>query len=68
MYAIDRQAASLTDPTWTERPYIFRCRPDGLVQDADFNAEICVRFLHNSGIEANVDDTTGGFCYPGAEG
>ncbi len=34
-----------------------------LVQDDDFNAEVCVRFLRNNGIEANVDDSTGGFRY-----
>ena len=36
---------------------------DGLVQDKDFNAEVCVQFLRNNGIEANVDDSTGGFRY-----
>jgi hypothetical protein len=36
---------------------------DGLVQAADFNAQICVRFLRNNGIEANVDESTGGFRY-----
>ena len=36
---------------------------DSLVQGDDFNAEVCVRFLRNNGIEANVDDSTGGFRY-----
>jgi len=36
---------------------------DGLVQDADFNADVCVQFLRKNGIEANVDDATGGFRY-----
>jgi hypothetical protein len=35
----------------------------GLVQSDDFNAEVCVRFLRNNGIEATVDDSTGGFRY-----
>jgi hypothetical protein len=36
---------------------------DGLVQAKDFNAEICVRFLRDHGIEAHVDESTGGFRY-----
>jgi hypothetical protein len=36
---------------------------DGLVQDKDFNAEVCVRFLRDQGIEAHVDESAGGFCY-----
>ncbi len=35
----------------------------GLVQSDDFNADIIVRFLRNNGIEASVDDSTGGFRY-----
>jgi hypothetical protein len=35
---------------------------DGLVQDDDFNAEVCVRFLRDHGIEARVDES-GGFRY-----
>ena len=38
----------------------------GLVQDADFNAEVCVRFLRNNGIEAHVDKSTGGFRFTAA--
>ena len=38
----------------------------GLVQDADFNAEVCVQFLRKNGIEATVDDATGGFRYKAA--
>jgi hypothetical protein len=40
---------------------------DGLVQSEDFNAEVCVRFLRNNGIEANVDESTGGFRYRAAD-
>ena len=36
---------------------------DGLVQATDFNAEVCVQFLRKNGIEANIDDATGGFRY-----
>jgi hypothetical protein len=40
---------------------------DGLVQDKDFNAEVCVRFLRDHGIEAHVDESTGGFRYKAAD-
>ena len=33
----------------------------GLVQDADFNADIIVGFLRNNGIDASVDASTGDF-------
>lgn len=33
----------------------------GLVQDNDFNADIVVRFLRDNGIDASVDESTGGF-------
>jgi hypothetical protein len=33
----------------------------GLVQPDDFNAEIAVRFLRDNGIDADVDESTGGF-------
>jgi hypothetical protein len=33
----------------------------GLVQDDDFNAEVVVRFLRENGIDAHVDESTGGF-------
>ena len=36
---------------------------DGLVQADDFNAEIVVRFLRDNGIDAHVDESTGGFRY-----
>ena len=39
---------------------------DGLVKDEDFNAEVCVRFLRDHGIEAHVDESTGGFRYKAA--
>ncbi|HEV2644703.1 MAG TPA: hypothetical protein VGT98_18460 [Candidatus Elarobacter sp.] len=39
---------------------------DGLVQHDDFNAEICVRFLRDHGIDASVDESTGGFRYMAA--
>ncbi|HEY6234587.1 MAG TPA: hypothetical protein VIW69_05680 [Candidatus Elarobacter sp.] len=35
----------------------------GLVQDDDFNAEVVVRFLRNNGIDASIDEPTGGFRY-----
>ena len=34
---------------------------DGMVQDADFNADVIVRFLRENGIDASVDESTGGF-------
>ena len=39
----------------------------GLVQPDDFNAEVVVRFLRDNGIDARVDETTGGFRYPAAD-
>jgi hypothetical protein len=39
----------------------------GLVQPDDFNAEIVVRFLRNNGIDASVDESTGGFRYTAAD-
>src|SRR5947209_19907008 len=35
----------------------------GLVQADDFNAEVAVRFLRDNGIDASVDESTGGFRY-----
>ncbi|MEA2688220.1 MAG: hypothetical protein QOD51_827 [Candidatus Eremiobacteraeota bacterium] len=35
----------------------------GLVQPDDFNAEVVVRFLCENGIDARVDQCTGGFRY-----
>ena len=35
----------------------------GLVQADDFNAEVVVRFLRQNGIDAWVDEPTGGFHY-----
>ncbi|MEA2720433.1 MAG: hypothetical protein QOJ39_2297 [Candidatus Eremiobacteraeota bacterium] len=35
----------------------------GLVQPDDFNAEVVVRFLRDNGIDACVDQCTGGFRY-----
>jgi hypothetical protein len=35
----------------------------GLVQRDDFNAEVVVRFLRENGIDACVDESTGGFRY-----
>jgi hypothetical protein len=40
---------------------------DGLVQSDDFNAEVVVRFLRNNGIDATVDESTGGFRYIAAD-
>ncbi|HEY0382509.1 MAG TPA: hypothetical protein VGC72_09945 [Candidatus Elarobacter sp.] len=39
----------------------------GLVQDDDFNAEVVVRFLRDNGIDASVDESTGGFRYTAAD-
>lgn len=39
----------------------------GLVQADDFNAEVCVEFLRTNGIEAEVDNATGGFRYRAAD-
>jgi len=38
----------------------------GLVQADDFNAEVVVRFLRENGIDASVDESTGGFRYAAA--
>jgi hypothetical protein len=35
----------------------------GLVQPDDFNAEVVVRFLRENGIDARVDESSGGFHY-----
>jgi hypothetical protein len=40
---------------------------DGLVQPNDFNADVVVRFLRDNGIEACVDEPTGGFRYATAD-
>jgi hypothetical protein len=39
----------------------------GLVLPDDFNPEIVVRFLRNNGIDAHVDESTGGFRYMAAD-
>jgi hypothetical protein len=39
----------------------------GLVQADDFNAEVVVRFLRENGIDAHVDESTGGFRYMAAD-
>jgi hypothetical protein len=39
---------------------------DGLVQSEDFNAGVVVRFLRDNGIDAAVDESTGGFRYTAA--
>jgi hypothetical protein len=39
----------------------------GLVQADDFNAEIVVRFLHDNGIHACVDESSRGFRYMAAD-
>jgi hypothetical protein len=38
-----------------------------MVHDADFNVDVLVRFLRDNGIDANVDETTGGFCFKVAD-
>jgi hypothetical protein len=40
---------------------------DDLVQSGDFNAEVVVRFLRDNGIDASVDESSGGFCYTAAD-
>ncbi len=37
-----------------------------LVQDDDFNPVVVVRFLRDNGIDASVDESTGGFRYTAA--
>jgi len=39
----------------------------GLVQADDFNAEVVVRFLRDNGVDASVDESTGGFRYMAAD-
>jgi hypothetical protein len=39
----------------------------GLVQPDDFNAGIVVGFLRNNGIDASIDESTGGFRYTAAD-
>ncbi len=39
----------------------------GLVQADDFNADVVVRFLRDNGIDAHVDESTGGFRYMAAD-
>jgi hypothetical protein len=39
----------------------------GFVQPDDFNADVVVRFLRNNGIDACVDESTGGFRYMAAD-
>jgi hypothetical protein len=39
----------------------------GMVQADDFNAEVVVRFLRDNGIDASVDESTGGFRYVAAD-
>ena len=40
---------------------------EGLVLADDFNPEIIVRFLRDNGIDANADESTGGFRYTAAD-
>jgi hypothetical protein len=39
---------------------------DGLVQPDDFNPDVVVRFLRDNGIDASVDESTGGFRFTAA--
>ncbi|HEV2738723.1 MAG TPA: hypothetical protein VGU66_09105 [Candidatus Elarobacter sp.] len=39
----------------------------GLVQDDDFSPDVVVRFLRANGIDASVDESTGGFRYTAAD-
>ncbi len=39
----------------------------GLVQPDDFNPDVVVRFLRANGIDASVDESTGGFRYTAAD-
>jgi hypothetical protein len=40
---------------------------DDLVQPNDFNADVVVRFLRENGIDASVDESSGGFRYMAAD-
>ena len=40
---------------------------DGVVQPDDFNADVVVRFLRHNGIDASIDEPTGGFRYMAAD-
>jgi len=40
---------------------------DGMVQSDDFNADVVVRFLRENGIDASLDESTGGFRYLAAD-
>ena len=39
----------------------------GMVHDTDFNADVVVRFLQENGIDASVDESTGGFRFKVAD-
>jgi hypothetical protein len=39
---------------------------DGLLQAGDFNADVVVRFLRESGIDASVDESSDGFRFMAA--
>ena len=54
--------ASMTDVTNEQHQNMA-----GMVHDADFNADIVVRFLRDNGIDANVDESTRGFRFKAAD-
>ncbi|HEY6237314.1 MAG TPA: hypothetical protein VIW69_19590 [Candidatus Elarobacter sp.] len=39
----------------------------GLVQNDDFNPDVVVHFLRANGIDASIDESTGGFRYTAAD-
>jgi hypothetical protein len=56
MAALTEFHASMADVTNEQHQNM-----DDLVRDDDFNPEIVVRFLRDNGIDASVDESTGGF-------
>ena len=54
--------ASMADVTNEEHQNM-----DGLVLSQDFNADLVVRFLRENGIDASVDESSGGFRYMAAD-
>jgi hypothetical protein len=54
--------ASIADVTNEEHQNM-----DDMVLDTDFNPDIVVRFLRNNGIDADVDESTGGFRFKVAD-
>jgi hypothetical protein len=62
MAALTEFHASMADVT-NEQHQNMAC----LVQADDFNADVVVRFLRDHGIDASVDESSGGFRYTAAD-